>query len=1610
MRKRLIALSLSILMVLLLLPVTVAEEDTEPIETIEALPASRSAVVVDSNDFDAGFLAVLINIGAAAENGGVYTIDDAFEEINCSNNNLTSIRGVEKFTNLKRLNCEENRLSDINLAGLQLEELNLNDNQLTVNALNNAGWDRTTIKKLEVARNGLDDISFLNGFTAIEEVNCSGNALTAIDVSGFTTLRKLDCQFNGQLASLKINSGLTDLEMGGTSLTPNTVDFNGATLTVVKLDGIWFDLTLLEQFPLTTLDIDNYPWTTLDFTPWANLHDLRCDGSSLTSLTVAGLSDLYTLRANDNDLTSIDLTGLTSLKELYLNGNQLTELTLPANVTLNDAELNQTITGQTYTDNGDGTYSFDLGTLVTNLTQIWQMGGAVWVDQGNSSLVSFNSEPQSFTYDYYTGDPNHTMLVTVEFGNGGGNGGNGGGNGGQGTPVQVDPSDFDAELWCALQDKGYIIEDNGNYTIDADTEEIDLSGGGYCFFALTGIKKFPNLKKLNISNSRFDDNTLDASQIGDTLEELTGEFMELEKVLNLDQLPNLKILSLYWNCIDTCDVSSNLLLTHLDLTENRMPALDVSNNTELETLWVSNNSYEETAIGTLNLSNNTKLINLGCSSCGLDALDLTNNPDLEEICCSWNDISTLTVSHLTNLRAIDFAFTRIDEIDLSSNINLTSVICDGMENLRVLDLSAQPLVDTLRCNDSRLNELILHASAPLNDECNFDATRSIGGQKVEQDANGYYFDLTQLVQLANMAHVTVTSADAAQPDANGKVYFTTQNAPEQLTYTYASGNVNVAVDFTVSLGVDIEVNATNFPDDNFRAYLLQELATQGADGKDYVVSSIMEMDCGYRSIASLEGIERFTMLEKLNCQDNELSSIDVSAMPSLKVLDCHSNPLDGTIKFHKNLEELECWNSQIDETRIIIPNNSALRVVKVDASQVDDLSFLNGLALETIDCPYNGFTALDFTPWPNLHDLRCDGSSLKSLTVVGLSDLELLRANDNELTSIDLSGVTALKELYVNGNRLAELVLPNGVTLENAELDQTIPDAVLTDNGDGSYSFDLGTLVSDLNRVTLQGDANWADPNNRGVVTWQSMPTDFRYTYDIGDPNFTMPVHVFFDVKISVSQADFAPDFWDWLRNNGIIACDNGAYSISGSVTEINCSYAGLASLKGIEFFTNLEALYCEGNELTSLDLSRLDALKKLYANDNHLAELLLSQSAPLEEGDIDRQNRSVYDVIPVAADQYTFDLSKMVTHPDRVTELTAADAEENPISVSLIDGVLHFGGLPSTFGYGYETGIMQDDGTPVLYEVVFTDVGVGPAFKSKTMTLEGMIGVNFYMDLSNFSDEDKEDSYMEFTINGRTQRDDYDPDCLNPNGDGYYGFTCYITSIEMADLITATFCYRNGRTQETQFTAQEYLKAAKTQYTGVTKEAVESVADYGHYVQEYLTEVNQTDDGHETIEAATTITQQNITAAKNATVDYAIQRKPVQDSYIISTPFSLSVNDTITINLYVETEDNREITALLTRPGESEPEEMTVERVNGKYRVRIAGIKASELADSFIITLNAGGADMPVTVSALSYVQAVLSNPEHGEDSAARKAVTAIYQYYVKTKAYVDAQNQQNP
>lgn len=89
------------------------------------------------------------------------------------------------------------------------------------------------------------------------------------------------------------------------------------------------------------------------------------------------------------------------------------------------------------------------------------------------------------------------------------------------------------------------------------------------------------------------------------------------------------------------------------------------------------------------------------------------------------------------------------------------------------------------------------------------------------------------------------------------------------------------------------INATNFPDDNFRNYLLEQ--SYGSDGvlTEDEISRITYIVCNQRSISNLKGIEYFTALTYLNCSNNQLTALDVSMNTELNRIECYSNRINA---------------------------------------------------------------------------------------------------------------------------------------------------------------------------------------------------------------------------------------------------------------------------------------------------------------------------------------------------------------------------------------------------------------------------------------------------------------------------------------------------------------------------------------------------------------------------------------------------------------------------------------------------------------------------------------------------------------------------------------------
>ena len=65
--------------------------------------------------------------------------------------------------------------------------------------------------------------------------------------------------------------------------------------------------------------------------------------------------------------------------------------------------------------------------------------------------------------------------------------------------------------------------------------------------------------------------------------------------------------------------------------------------------------------------------------------------------------------------------------------------------------------------------------------------------------------------------------------------------------------------------------------------------------------------------------------------------------------------------------------------------------------------------------------------------------------------------------------------------------------------------------------------------------------------------------------------------------------------------------------TSITCGARSISSLKGIEYFVNVQSIDCRGNNLTQLDVSKNTALEDLLCSENNLTQLDVSKNTALE-------------------------------------------------------------------------------------------------------------------------------------------------------------------------------------------------------------------------------------------------------------------------------------------------------------------------------------------------------------------------------------------------------------
>lgn len=191
--------------------------------------------------------------------------------------------------------------------------------------------EREAVTRMDLRKLGIQDLSGLEWFDALEELNCSENDLVRLELPDLPALTSLTCNENPRLETLDLSGApalehlycfhsnlsewnlhdvpnLSYLAWGGSPLSELDLSGNPKLHTLHVLGG-----------DLAQADLSHN--TQLDILLWNHTRIERLDLSYQTELTF--------LNCTDNQITALDLSSNTKLETVYAGGNRLLAIRLP---------------------------------------------------------------------------------------------------------------------------------------------------------------------------------------------------------------------------------------------------------------------------------------------------------------------------------------------------------------------------------------------------------------------------------------------------------------------------------------------------------------------------------------------------------------------------------------------------------------------------------------------------------------------------------------------------------------------------------------------------------------------------------------------------------------------------------------------------------------------------------------------------------------------------------------------------------------------------------------------------------------------------------------------------------------------------------------------------------------------------------------------------------------------------------------------------------------------------------------------------------------------------------------------------------------------------------
>ena len=237
------------------------------------------------------------------------------------------------------------------------------------------------VTDLDIKDKNIQDLTGLEDFIALSNLDCSGNLLTNLNVTTLSNLKILWC-FNNLLTNLNVNqnSNLTALRCEN-----NTIS----------------NLNLMNNTSLVDLACENNMISNLNVTNNLSLSRFQCDSNLLSSLDVSNNSNLSYLSCSDNEIAELNVVNNNALKVLRCSNNQIRILNLSQNNVLSDLDCSNNQLCQLLVNNGNNNNVTDLNFSNNpdlNCVVVDNSDGnhSTWLPNSFSNYVSSNEACSSF--------------------------------------------------------------------------------------------------------------------------------------------------------------------------------------------------------------------------------------------------------------------------------------------------------------------------------------------------------------------------------------------------------------------------------------------------------------------------------------------------------------------------------------------------------------------------------------------------------------------------------------------------------------------------------------------------------------------------------------------------------------------------------------------------------------------------------------------------------------------------------------------------------------------------------------------------------------------------------------------------------------------------------------------------------------------------------------------------------------------------------------------------------------------------------------------------------------------------------------------------------------